>query len=474
MVQKIIPTLLVTLFAIASLWGQASQKLTLEEAVNLAIRQNLEVKNAQLKVANADQQIRERLAVGLPQLNGEVSFQRYLQIPQQPLPESFNIFGIFGQALAVDLRDQLSDETRNAVDQIFSGAPSNNEGPQTVAFFLRNNFTAGVNLDAMVFDASYFIALRAARAFKVYSQKELQTTQREVRNRVIDAYLPVLLVDENLELLNKNIDNLSKLLFETKELYKAGFAEQLDVDRQQLSLANLTTERENLERQRKNALDNLKFAIGLPAEAEVELESELDALVKEAAEADLTGVVVPEQRPEYGLLQQAIELNQINVKLSQSQYYPSLRAFGAYQQSYQGNDFQTGFWAPTAFLGLRLNVPIFDGFLKNAQVQRAKIDLEVAHNQLVDLDRGINLEVQSARTAYINARRQLASQQSNLELAQRIYDTTQVKYREGVGSSLEVTQAEQSLYATQSNYLQAIYDLVVAKSDLEQALGKGL
>jgi outer membrane protein TolC len=117
-------------------------------------------------------------------------------------------------------------------------------------------------------------------------------------------------------------------------------------------------------------------------------------------------------------------------------------------------------------------VPIFDGLNKKAKIQRARLDLEKARNQREDLIRGISLEVANAQTNFRNASNRLSSQQKNLDLAERIYETAQVKYREGVGSSLEVTQAEQSLYTTQSNYMQALYDVLQSKARLEMALGK--
>ena len=110
----------------------------------------------------------------------------------------------------------------------------------------------------MVFDGSYFVALQAARQYRVYTEREFQVRKRDVENAVLDAYLPLLLFDENRELLDKNIANLEALLHETRELYKAGFAEQLDVDRLELSRANLLIERDNLDRQKETALTALK------------------------------------------------------------------------------------------------------------------------------------------------------------------------------------------------------------------------
>lgn len=470
MYRLLSPILFMLLLAAPLAAQQEVRQMTLEEAIRYALTESIKIKNAQISIADAEQQIVERRSAGIPQVNGGVTFTRYLEVPRQPLPEGFNIFGLFGQALAVDLRDFLAEDTRNAVDQTFGGMNGAN-GSQGVAFFLPNNFTAALNLDAMVFDGSYFTALKAAREYRKYTVQEYAVRQREIRNAVIEAYLPVLLIQENLKLLDKNILNLEKLFFETREFYLAGFAEQLDLDRQELSLANLRIEWENLQRQKELALTNLKFAIGYPLDEPLAVADSLDAMMLEATDESLVADIDLTRRPEFELLDQAIMMNEFNIKLNKAGYLPTLRAFGNVQQQYQGQDFESGFWAPSSFVGLNLNVPIFDGLYKKAKIQRAQLDLEVAKNQQKDLERAITLEVKNARTNYFNARRRLNSQQKNLGLAERIYQTAQVKYKEGIGSSLEVNQAEQSLYATQSNYMQALYDLLQAKAKLEMALG---
>jgi len=418
--------------------------MSLDRAIDYALENNVDIRNARLNVLDAEQQVKERLSGGLPQVNGELNYQRYLKVPVQPLPDAF-----------VQFLEQINP---------------NGEVEREASFVLRNNFTAGADLDAMVFDATFFLGVRAARAFKDYTARELLTKKREVRNSVIDAYLPVLLLDKNLEIIRKNITNLEKLLFETRELYKAGFAEQLDLDRQQLSLANLQTELENLQRERQTAIAALKYLLGLPAGQQLVLDEDLEQLA-EGTSVDPATELAPANRPEIRLLEQSITLNEIQVKANRMAYLPSLRAYGAYQYAYQGNNSEDGFWAPTSLLGLRLSVPIFDGFYKKTQIERAKISLEKNRNLERDLKRAIRLEVETARSNYFNTRKRLESQRQNLDLAERIYETTQIKYREGVGTSVEITQAEQSLYSAQSNYLQALYDLLQAKMDLKMALG---
>ncbi len=147
--------------------------------------------------------------------------------------------------------------------------------------------------------------------------------------------------------------------------------------------------------------------------------------------------------------------------------------FAQYQQVGQsGKIFQDNLWTDLGVVGLSINVPIYSGGAKSAKLQRAKLDLERSNNQIRSLERVIWMEIGNDRIAYKNAVQRVQDQQKNLALAQRIYDTTQIKYKEGVGSSLEITQAEQALFQSQQNVIQARYELLLTKVDLGKALGK--
>lgn len=414
-----------------------SANLSMEQAIDFALTNSPEIQDALLKVQDAEARILESKSTGLPQLSANGTYQRYFKVPLVPLPPEF----------------------------------TGPDGPSEVSFVQKNNLTTSVNLDAMLFDAAYFVALKAARSARNYAQVELLTSQREVRKQVRDVYLPVLLIQSNLAQLDKNIENLTALVEETTAIYEAGFAEQLDVDRLALSLANLQTEREALDRQYQNALRALKFTINYPEGQELVISDDLEGLLEDSDSEMITASVDYNRRPEVRLLDQAMLLSDYNIQNFKTRFLPSLRGFAGYQYQYQGNDFNNGFWAPTGFVGLSLNIPLYDGGFKRSQIQRAQISRNQVVLQKTTFQRLIDLEVENARASYTSAQQRLEDRERNLALAQRIYDTTQIKYREGVGSSLEVNQAEQALYTAQSNRLQARYELMQARVELKEALG---
>ena len=426
----------------------AQRSYSLEEAIAFGIENNTQVKNAKLSIQDADAQITERKAIGLPRVNGSLKYDYYPQVPVQALPNEFTFA----------FRDSMGN-----LPPGFS---------EEVSFLLRNNFTAGINANALLFDGSYLSALEAARLFKQFVQADLKAKEKTAKDAVVDAYLPSLLITESLKTLDKNIKNLEKIRFETDEIFKAGFAEQLDVERLDLSLANLISEKEQLERQKTIVLNALKFAMNYPINSDIELTDDLNTLLAEATDEELSAVVNHSIRPEYQVAEMGIKLNEINVTVNERGRWPSLAAYGAYQYQYQGDNFSDGFWAPTFLLGAQLNIPIYNGNENKAKVERAKIGLETAKNEQRMLASLIELQVQNARKVYLSAKANVESKEKNLALAEKIYNTTKIKYKEGVGSSIEVTQAEQALYQTQQNHIQALYDLLVAKMELEKVLGQ--
>jgi outer membrane protein TolC len=158
------------------------------------------------------------------------------------------------------------------------------------------------------------------------------------------------------------------------------------------------------------------------------------------------------------------------VDIYKKAWLPTASAFVTYQSSWQGND--KLFWIPQSLAGLYISVPIWNGGGTTASKQRAVIAVQTIEAQKTQLESSFQLELDNARKQFLNAQDRVGNQQKNLELAQRIYNTTQTKYKAGVGSSFELVSAEQSLYTAQQSLMQAQYDLLTAKSAIKRALGQ--
>lgn len=436
-----LPAFLALLLLSGSVSGQ-SAAMTLSDCIDYALDNHPNIKVAQLQVRDAEWQIKENKAIGLPQFSGGLNYQYFIQRPGIPA----SVFG------------GTSDEK--------------------LAFSAVHSLTPSLSYNQMFFSNSYRLALKASEYYRDYVSQQLAVTRQTIRNQVTDAYLPALLLSENLLILNKNISNLEKLLSETRAINQAGFAEQLDVDRIELSLSTLRTESDNLTRQREIVVDALKLSMGMPVKQEITLSDDLTKLLDTYADVELSAELNFMNRAEYIELLKGRELSTLDIDLNSKTWMPTVSGFLQYQPGWQGgfgnkNDanFKSWYFIPSAVAGVSVNVPIWDGGASKSRRERAIIGVQTIDAQRQMLENAITLEVESARKQFANARERVQSQQKNLDLAQRIYDTTQKKYKAGVGSSFEITQAEQQLYSAQQLLMQAQYDLLTSKTAVKKALG---
>lgn len=412
---------------------------SLDEAVTYALTHQNSVKTATLKIDEAQQRIFEIRAQGIPQVNGAFGDNYYLKKPIVLLPESFGM-----------------------------GHPN---FEREVSFAQNHNISGTVTASSLLFNWSYLQGLKAAKVYKNYAEEDYKTVRRKVEDDVTNAYLPALLIHESQLTIEKNIKNLETLRDETKALFKAGFAEALDVDRLELSIANLKVQLDNLTRTKQMALEVLKLTMGYPLESDINLTNATDDILNSISDEILSENVNLMNHPAYRTILATERLNEVNIKAQEAAYYPSLTGFVNYQMQWQGDKLNSLFYTPTSVAGFQLNIPIFAGFGTKAKVQKAKLQLEMVQLGKEDMGRALDFQVRNARIAYENAKQNLEQRENNVSLAERIYETTKIKYKEGVGSSIELNQAEMSLYQAQQNVIEGKFDLLKAKIKLKQALG---
>lgn len=427
----------ILIFASAIVSGQ-TKRMSLSDCVDYALTNHPDVKVAELQVKDADWQIRESKAIGLPQFNGGIDYQYFIQRPG--IPQS----------------------------ALFPGGSD-----EKVAFNANHSLTPSIALDQLIYSRDYGIALKAAQYYRDYAQAGMAVTRQNIRFQVIDAYIPTLVISESLDILDKNISSIEKLLNETKEISKAGFAEQLDVDRLELSLSVLRSDRSNLVRQQETVVNALKFSMGMPVSDSLTLADDLDKVLAQYPDTDLTSEINYMNRTEYVQLLKGRDLSALQIDLNSKVWIPTVRGFLQYQPGWQGgfgNDTKW-FFIPSAVTGLSVSVAIWDGGTAKAKRERARIEVQGIDQQKWQLENAITLEVENARKQFINAQERVGNQRRNLDLAQRIFNTTETKYKAGVGSSFELTQAEQALYTAQKNVIDALYDSLLAKAATRKALG---
>jgi outer membrane protein TolC len=268
---------------------------------------------------------------------------------------------------------------------------------------------------------------------------------------------------------------VKKLYDDTKALNEAGFVEKLDKDRLELAYNNLLTEKEKVERLIGLSETLLKFQMGYSLNEPITLTDALNAETFQDIDASSAVKVKYEARPEFSLLESQKKINELDLKRYKMAYLPTLVGYGAFNYQAQRTKFNffdnKADWFPIGLIGATLNVPIFSGGQKYYRVKQAQLNLQKTSNTMDYMKTVIDLEATSASITYKNAYVSVQTQAKNKELAKSIFETTKKKYDAGVGSSLEIITAETALKEAETNYLSAVYDLIIAKTDLDKAQG---
>ncbi|MDN3668147.1 TolC family protein [Echinicola jeungdonensis] len=426
-------------------FSQEIVKFTLEESIQYALENNVAAQNALLETYAAEASIGERTAQGLPQINGNFDFTKNLSIPVMFLPNE----GPFAD-------------------------PDNPSDVLPVQFGV--NYQSGITLtvEQMLFNGSYFVGLKAAKTYRELSEFDRKKTQNDVIVNVKKAYFSVLVNRERLELVEANLARIDTLLRETNALYREGFAEKIDVSRIKVQQNNILTELDRIRAAILVSKELLKIQMGLPKSYELVVTDNLDEMNQPD---DIRALINQEgsQRVEIDQLKTNMDLVRLDLKNNHVKYLPQLNANFTYQRNGAGQSFSTTWdgenWFTGSFVGLSLSVPIFDGLSKSHKIQQNRIKLKQLENQRVLLENNIALERFQARTNLRNSLKALEVQEENRELAREVYDIARIKFNEGVGSNLEVVEADADLKEAETNYFGALYDALVAKVDLEKALG---
>lgn len=429
--------------SVLAAFAQDPQSLTLQECIDYALQNNEQGKITTLEKEIAAAEVRKTLAMGLPQVEIN-SGLNYNFEPQKSLID---------------------------ISTLDPNVPPGTE--QEVSFAQNYDGNVGISLRQLIFDGSFFVGLQASRTYQELSKKDHIKTEIDIVESVSKAYYTVLINEERLELLQKNFQRLDTLLRDTRALNENGFAESIDVGRVRVNYNNLKVEISKLTQLLDVSRKLLKFQMGMPLEMEVELAETLDQLKPEptAGAVDFSY----EDRIEFSQLRTNENLVRLDMKNNKVQYLPRLYANVNYGYNTAARNvdllMQGNRWLSFGTIGLSLNIPVFDGFLKSNRIQQNKLQLKQIEASMNMIRKTIDLEVQQSGIKLNSNVEALEVQKENMELAEEIYRITQIKYREGVGSNLEVMEADAALKEAQTNYYSALFDAMIAEIELRKALG---
>jgi outer membrane protein TolC len=438
--------ILVTLFFATAAFAQEVKTVhafSLADAVNYAQKNNVQVKNALLDIDIQIQTNKEIASAALPTIGSSVGGTDFLTIPTSLLP-----------------------------GQIFGGAPGTFI---PVQFGTKFNANYGANFNQILFDGQVFIALQARATSLDWKRKNAALTEENIKANIYKIYYQLSASKTQLNILDANIERLQKLANDAAAMYKSGFAEKLDVDKVNVQLNNLQTEKLKANNSVTIGFMGLKMLMGMPVKDSLVLTDIID-------ESNLSADVLYEDNFEYGIrkdfqyLTTIKKLSAYNVKRYQLSFLPTITMNGAYTKNAQRTKFdffdKKGSWFETSLIGLNVNFPLFNGGARLARINKAKLELQQVDNQMAALKNNIDNELSQAKLSYMSSVATVNFQKKNMQLAENVYSQTKKKFEAGTGSNTEISAAQADLVAAQNNFMNALYAALIAKVDLLKASGK--
>lgn len=450
--------LVLLLVHVTTLFGQSvSESFTLEQCIQYAFSNQTEIKNAELNQQIAALKVKEVFGIGLPQISGEATTMYNVQL--KPL-------FLTNEQASGFLPPGSIPATANPKDVV--ALPN--------LFQLKSMNDVSLNATQLLFSGSYLIGLQASKVYTELSSKATTQTKIQTAEKITKAYYLELINEYRLELLNSNINRLDTMLFHMKEMNKAGFVEAIDVSRIEVAYNNLVTERGNVKNIMTVSNLLLKYQMGYPMEKDIILTGDIKDLESRFQSIQFVGAGAYDynKRIEYSLLQTQQRLQTLNFNNSKAASYPTLVAFGTAGMVTSTNDYwklYSSKYYGYGFIGAKLSVPIFSGLTRYAQQQQAKLEILKVDNQVIQLQQVIDLQIQQTQAILKNNVESIRSQRTNMDLAQEVVKVSRAKYEAGVGSNLEVVDAENSYKEAQTNYFNKVYDALVALIDYQVATG---
>ncbi len=414
----------------------AQDKFTLESAKTYALAHSQEITNSKLDQKLMESKVWETKAIGLPQVSAKGAFSNFIDIPTTVLPaKAFNPMAPEGELIGLQFGTNYSA-------------------------------SAELNVSQLIFSGNYLVGLQAIKATSQLTMQLTEKKEKEVKANVAEAFYTVLILHKNKGILDSTLIKMKELHQLTKQLIAEEVMPRTNGAQLELGVLQIQNTIKTLESQTQMAKNFLKFQMGYPLDNKISLSGDLSETTIDIA------TVTPENNIDFKLLNAQLTIKELSLKNTKANYLPSLAGYFSYQKQALRNDFDfldaNKEWYPTTLWGLQLNIPIFSSGQRMAQVNQAKIEVEKTNNSILQLTEGLKLQILQANTHLEMAQNKIILQKKAQEIAQSVLDDNEILYKEGTITSIELTQAQNQLLTEQTNYTNALFELIKAKLELEK------
>ncbi|GAB3169494.1 TolC family protein [Telluribacter humicola] len=413
----------------------AQNPLSLKESIEYGLKNHNNIRIAQYQSQIANQQAKEAIAGYLPQVNGSATVDNNIKLQSTLLPA-----GVFGPE------------------------------PTRVAFGSKYQTTGVAAAEQVIYDKSLLIGIKASKPNQVRAELNTKQTREDVIYEISNSYYQVFVAQEQIALLKDNLERTQQVLNVLKLQRDNGVIQPIEYDRTLVSYNSIQSQLIQAENSLVMAQNQLKFQMGMPMETPLALQDSL--ILTKRPTATSVGFEA-KNLTEYQLQETALELQRLDQQRIQAGYLPKLSANARYGSLALGNELLPSFQNFTGFgsIGLKLTVPIFDGFRRSAQVQQSKLNIQVLEEQQKLSSKAYQLQFNNAAIQLQRAQLNLDNDNQNVELARKVYDVTLLQYKQGTRPITDLINAETSFRQAQTNYISSLVNAYQARLDLERSQG---
>ena len=417
------------------------QTYSLKQCIDYARKNNSNIRIASLDSDISGKMVNEQIGNGLPQIDITGNLDDQLKIPTQILPGE--LIGQPGTFIPVQMGTKY-------------------------------NASGGIKLTQKIFDPSFWVGLKAAKISKNMSSQNIQKTDEQVIYDVSAAYYKSIIIEKQFENLKIILSSSAHTLKSTELKYQNGLVKKIDVDKIKVSYNATNSQLEQTELSYKQALNNLKYYMGMRVESDIILQKELpDSLITFVEPGDNRNFI--ENRVDYQMQKTNVELYETDKQNNISAYLPTLSFYANYNFQAMRTEFDVfksnKEWYNSSAIGLELKIPVFSGFKRFSKVEQSQLNIEKAIENLKLTEQSIKVELSNYYIQFRNATDNIQTEKENLTLAESVYKNTQLEFTQGTGSSLDLVQTENVLRETQNNYYSKLLTLYLAKLDVEKSQG---
>jgi len=430
--------------------SDSSLNFTLEEIKTYAVEHCYDIKNADLDIRKAKAKKWETTAMGLPQLSGSANYQNFTDIPTQLMPNF--------------IAPAVYDVNTNAFG-LTPLTPFQAGGKIPVQFGSKHNVDWKLSASQLVFSGEYIVGLKASKIYLSLSEQSKEKNILTVKENIEKTFYLILITEESINVLDSVYKNMQKLYNETQAVYEEGFAEETDIEQLKLNLQTTENSLISFKKQKELLYKLLKFQAGIDYDKQINIEGSLkDAVSEIEVSTILNESFNVNHNINYKLMQIQENLSDLNLQREKTKYLPSIAAFYSYSKKAMSDSIslltENENWYPTSLWGIQVSIPIFSSGQRYAKVKQAQFDLEEKRNLKQKTEQALLLDNAQTRTDYQIALNTVRSNSENRHLAEKIYQNTLIKYKEGTTSSITLTQTQTQYFQALSKYYQSLNDLI--------------